>query len=213
MEETPSLAPDPPQPDKPFAEGGLLAENILHFTRVLRRAGLPVGPGRTLEAVEAVRAVGVRNRTDFYWTLHAVFVHRRDQREIFDQAFHMFWRKPDFLERLYAMLLPTIGTAEHEQNAELSPRVADALRGDQEPPEDEEGADTPEQEDLPGQEIEVDATLTFSAQEVLAGKDFEKMTAAEFAEAKQAMARLVLPLEQVRTRRWRPDAAGSRPDP
>ncbi len=71
-----------------------LVAHLMHFARGLRAAGLPVGPGTLLTAVEAVRAVGLRDRDDFYWTLHAVFVHRREQREIFDQAFEIFWRNP-----------------------------------------------------------------------------------------------------------------------
>jgi uncharacterized protein len=32
---------------------GKLAENIMHFARVLRKAGLPVGPGAVLDALDA----------------------------------------------------------------------------------------------------------------------------------------------------------------
>src|ERR687891_2220327 len=87
---------------------GQLLANIMHFGRTLRAAGLPVGPGQVLRAVEAVREVGITDRRDFYWALHAVFVNRRDQRELFDQAFHVFWRKPDLLERAMQLLLPQI---------------------------------------------------------------------------------------------------------
>ena len=81
--------------------GGRLAENIMHFGRVLRRAGLPIGPGQIIEAIRAVAQVGLGNRVDFYWTLHSVFVNRRDQRDIFDQAFHIFWRNPEPPPRNY----------------------------------------------------------------------------------------------------------------
>ena len=92
------------------SDGRLLA-NIMYFARALRAAGLPIGPGKVLAAVEAVRAVGIESRDDFYWTLHAVFVNRRDQRELFDQAFHIFWRNPKLLERMIGLLLPTIARA------------------------------------------------------------------------------------------------------
>ena len=68
-------------------EAGRLVENIMHFARTLRAAGLPVGPGRVLTAVRAVQDVGLRRRDDFYWALHAVFVNRHDQQVLFDQAF------------------------------------------------------------------------------------------------------------------------------
>ena len=90
------------------AERGRLVANIMYFARTLRSAGLPIGPGKVLAAVEAVRAVGISDRQDFYWTLHAVFVNRRDQRELFDQAFHIFWRNPRLLERMMATMLPSI---------------------------------------------------------------------------------------------------------
>ena len=96
-----------------MADPGRLPDNIMHFARVLRAAGLPVGPGRVIEAIRAVEATGIDSREDLYWALHAVFVNRRDQRELYDQAFHIFWRNPRILERAMSMLLPTFG-AENE---------------------------------------------------------------------------------------------------
>ena len=182
-------------------QGGL-AINLMHFARALRAAGLPVGPGKLLQAVEAVEAVGIANRADFYWALHAVFVNRRDQREVFDQAFHVFWRNPDILKRMMGMMLPTIRTETPDTQDPLSRRVADALRGT-----------APEAEGPEKSEIEVDAAFTVSAQERLQEKDFEKMSAAEMAEAKRMLARIALPVAEVTTRRHRPDPRGPRVDP
>ncbi|OYD85362.1 vWA domain-containing protein [Azospirillum brasilense] len=182
-------------------QGGL-AINLMHFARALRAAGLPVGPGKLLQAVEAVEAVGIGNRTDFYWALHAVFVNRRDQREVFDQAFHVFWRNPDILKRMMGLMLPTIRTESPDAQDPLSRRVADALRGT-----------APEAEGPEKSEIEVDAAFTVSAQERLQEKDFEKMSAAEMAEAKRMLARIALPVAEVTTRRHRPDPRGPRVDP
>src|SRR5438477_5551593 len=86
-------------------EGRLIA-NLMHFGRTLRAAGLPVGPGKVLDAVAAVEAVGISNRSDFYWALHSVFVNRADQRLLFDQAFHVFWRNPELLKKMLALVLP-----------------------------------------------------------------------------------------------------------
>lgn len=182
-------------------QGGL-AINLMHFARALRAAGLPVGPGKLLQAVEAVEAVGIANRADFYWALHAVFVNRRDQREVFDQAFHVFWRNPDILKRMMGMMLPTIRTESPDTQDPMSRRVADALRGT-----------APEAEGPEKSEIEVDAAFTVSAQERLQEKDFEKMSAAEMAEAKRMLARIALPVAEVTTRRHRPDPQGPRVDP
>ena len=88
--------------DQALAEDGRLVANLMHFARTLRAAGLPIGPGKVIDAVAAVRAVGITNRADFYWTLHAVFVNRPDQRPLFDQAFHVFWRNPELLKKMTA---------------------------------------------------------------------------------------------------------------
>src|SRR3546814_14100369 len=121
-----------PEPvTEPRPQGGRIAENILYFARTLRAAGLPVGPGRVLEALNAVEAVGLGRRDDFYWTLHAVFVNRRDQQEVFDPAFHAFWRNPEISQRMMALRLPDITplAGQRPDDAEarsLSP--SDALR-------------------------------------------------------------------------------------
>ena len=108
------------------AAASRLSENIMQFARALRAAGLPVGPGKAIDAIEAVKAVGIGDRDDFYWTLHAVFVQRREQREIFDQAFHIFWRNPQFLQRMMALMLPSFrGEELDETHQEISPRVAE----------------------------------------------------------------------------------------
>src|SRR5207248_5369742 len=87
---------------------GRLVANLMHFGRTLRAAGLPIGPGKVIDAVAAVTAIGITDRDDFYWTLHAVFVNRPDQRLIFDQAFHVFWRNPDLLKKMMALVLPEL---------------------------------------------------------------------------------------------------------
>lgn len=183
-----------------------LAENIMQFARALRAAGLPVGPGKAIDAVEAVKAVGIGSREDFYWTLHAVFVQRREQREIFDQAFHIFWRNPQFLQRMMALMLPSIQVPEvDEDHKEISPRVAEALKGEQ-------AGDRGEAHDIDQEEMEIDATLTFSNRELLQQMDFEKMTLAEIEAAKKAIAAMRLPIEDVATRRFRRDPRGHRVD-
>ena len=85
---------------------GRLAENIVYFARALRAAGIPVGPGAVLDALEAVKAAGVGTREDFYWTLHAVFVKRHEHSMLFDQAFRIFFRRRGYIDQLMAMMLP-----------------------------------------------------------------------------------------------------------
>ena len=87
-----------------------LAENILHFARVLRAAGLPVGPAKVIAALEAVQAVGIEQREDFRTALEAVFIERHEQQALFDQAFELYWRNPRLLERMMRLLLPKVPT-------------------------------------------------------------------------------------------------------
>ena len=176
-------------------EGNKLVPNIMHFGRVLRSAGMPVGPGKILDAVQAVQSVGIASRRDFYWSLHAVFVNRRDQHEIFDQAFHIFWRDPHLLERMLGLLMPPID-GEEEMPPEEPPnrRVMEAMN-----PENKEG-DDPDEEKEP--EIDVEATMTASPNELLQKMDFEDMSAEELAQAKTAISRMRLPIREVPTRRF-----------
>src|SRR3984957_10304210 len=88
------------------ASGGVLAQNIIHFARALRDAGVPLGPGAVLDALAAVEAAGIGNREDFYTTLHAVFVKKHEHSLLFDQAFRIFWKRKGFIEKLIAMLSP-----------------------------------------------------------------------------------------------------------
>jgi len=176
---------------------GKLADNVLYFVRVLRAAGLPVGPAKVLDALAAVEAVGVANRADFREALAAVLVSRREHAEIFEQAFDWFWRNPRLLERMLAALLPKIrGRTQNEPD--LPARLAQALLPPPAPHTMPPGAE----------ETEIDATFTFSAREVLQRKDFATMTAEELAEVRQMLARLKLPLPERAVRRTHPADRG-----
>src|SRR5262245_65001776 len=107
MVEQPQFSNESTPPAQPGADGRL-SDNIVYFARALRAAGIPVGPGAVMDALEAVKAAGVGTRDDFYWTLHAVFVKRHEHSELFDQAFRIFFRKRAYLERLIAMMMPQL---------------------------------------------------------------------------------------------------------
>src|SRR5437764_6584550 len=107
--------------------GGALAENIVHFARVLRAAGIPVGPGAVLDALGAVEAAGVGTREDFYWTLHALFVKRHEHSQLFDQAFRIFFRRRATLDKLLAAMLPQAPRPEDDKPPPGAQRVQEAL--------------------------------------------------------------------------------------
>jgi uncharacterized protein len=175
---------------------GRLAENILYFARALRAAGIPVGPGAVLDALEAVKAAGVGTRDDFYWTLHAVFVKRHEHSVLFDQAFRIFFRRRGYVDQLLAMMLPQAPSNDPQPPQAGATRIHEALFS---------GLDDKLKKE---REIELDARLTVSDREVLQKKDFAQMSTAEITAAKDAMKRLVLPLAEVRTRRLAPHPRG-----
>ncbi len=197
------------EPTLPLPDDPKLTANLTHFARALRKAGLPVGPGRVLTAIEAVQAAGFTRREDFYWTLHSVFVSRPEERQVFHQVFRLFWRDPRYMEHMMALLLPAVrGVQEEERAASAAKRAAEALLDGAEasaPPQREEERD----EDAL---IEIDASFTASVEEKLRALDFEQMTADEAAQARRMLARLSLPVKPLKTRRLRADPLGLRPD-
>jgi uncharacterized protein with von Willebrand factor type A (vWA) domain len=184
------------------AGSGQLATNILYFARALREAGLPVGPGAVLDALRAVQAAGIGDRADFYATLHAVFVKKHEHSILFDQAFRIFWKRRGFLEKLIAMMSPIAEPAKQAKKAEAgASRITEAF------------FKTPRNDAKAEPTHEFDARLTMSTAEVLQTKDFAQMSAAEIIAAREEIARLRLPADEIKTRRHSPDAHGAKVDP
>src|SRR5712675_3806826 len=71
---------------------GLIADNVIGFARALRAAGLPVGPGAVIDALEALRVIDIGKRADVFTTLEAIFVKRHEHALVFAQAFDLFFR-------------------------------------------------------------------------------------------------------------------------
>lgn len=181
---------------------GRLADNIAYFTRALRNAGLPVGPGAVLDAIAAVEAARIGTREDFYWTLHAVLVKRHEHSILFDQAFKIFWRRRALIEKLIALMSPISPGGKTEKKPQAGAlRVAEAMA-------------TPRQEKPdPIERTEFSARLTVSDREILKEKDFAQMSASEIAITRSLIAEMSLPDDEVTTRRFLPDPRGRRIDP
>ncbi len=186
------------------APPGRLAENVMHFARLLRAAGLRIGSDRVIDCVRALEISGssasALRREDWYWTMSAVLLSRQEQRPIFDQAFGIFWRDPKLAEKMMQMLLPQAYGRASKPEQEQSQRLTDALF--------DQKKNLVEQE----QRLEMEARLTVSAREVQQRMDVDTMSAAELAEAKKMIAALRLPLPVVKTRRLAPHPSGTRVD-
>src|SRR3954465_1931212 len=178
---------------------GRLSENVMHFARLLRAAGLRIGPDRVVDCVNALQIAGAQRRDDWYWTMSAVLISRQEQRPIFDQAFQIFWRDPKLAERMMQVLLPKAHGRTAKPEEQQSQRLTDALFRNRDDAARE-------------QKIDLEARLTFSSREVLQRMDFDTMSAAELAEAKKMISHLRLPLPEIRTRRFYPHRNGRRVD-
>jgi len=178
------------------AEPGTVAANVMHFARVLRRAGLPVGPAEAIVAQQALALVDLGVRDEARAALRAAMIHRHEHGDVFDQAFALFWRDPAGGEQATAP--PDAPTGKGRARATpASRRVAEGMGA----PRDT----VPHPHDEPPT---TDAALTVSDRERLQRMDFEAMGTEEIAAAKQDIRRLTLPLTLRRTRRLRADPAG-----
>src|SRR5262245_27015200 len=176
----------------------------MHFARLLRAAGLRIGPDRVVDCVKALEMAGAHEfplrREDWYWTMSAVLLSRNEQRPIFDQAFRIFWRDPKLAERMMQLLLPQAYGRAAKPEEQQSQRLTDAL------------FQHPQERDSSTEKLELEARLTFSSREVLSRMDFDTMSAAELVEAKKMLSQLRLPLPLIRSRRFRRHRNGRRID-
>lgn len=176
-----------------------LAGNILLFCRTLRAAGVPIGPAQVLEALQAVVAVGVHRRDDLRCALRAVLINDPSQFRLFEQAFHIYFRNPRLLERMIALLLPSIERPDSHSGSAMR-RLAEALSvpGERRPETDTQ--------------IEVDRSNTYSARELLRQKDFEDLSLAEQQEARELLLADIRLFAEIATRRFRAHPYGRRID-
>ena len=173
------------------ADAGQLANNVLHFARVLRRAGLPVGTDRPLLALQALEVAGIGSRADLYAVLRACLIDRIEHRALFDQAFQVFWRDPQLLEEVMRLLLPSVpgGSSQRDLRERLREALGPAAAR---PP----GRAAPVRERADG-----DAHMSASDRERLRKADFDTMTTAEWAAASRLLAALEPLLARLVTRR------------
>ena len=193
MAESPAVTGDTP------ALNGKLADNILLFARLLRAAGLQLGTGKIIHAIEAVNLVGVESQRNLHTALLSQFVTRHEQTPLFEQAFSLFWRNPRLMEKLMGAMLPTVRTEKDQE--QILRRLGEALYKSGELQTD------PQEE-----EVELQANLSFSDREILQSKDFEQMSEVELQIARNMLQKLKLPVPDVRSRRFQASKQKARID-
>ncbi|MBS0444409.1 MAG: VWA domain-containing protein [Proteobacteria bacterium] len=174
----------------------MIADNIVHFARVLRHAGMAIGPDRIIAAMAAVERVGVDRRDDVHAALSAVMIDRHEQQVLFDAAFDTFWRDPKLLEQMMYLLLPKISGRGTKATKPRVNRLAEALAVPARQVDENNDVDRAAQD-----EVQFETSFTWSDRERLQKADFETMTVAEFELAKRLAERLPLPIQPVRRRR------------
>jgi uncharacterized protein with von Willebrand factor type A (vWA) domain len=177
-----------------------LAHNILLFARTLRSAGLPIGTSQVIEALIAVARAGIERRDDLYWALRACLVKQPAHTAVFDQAFHLYFRNPRLLERLMALLLPTVI---RDQDATATENAIRRLS---------EAVGAKQQSVTQGVDVVLDHSGSYSHREMLRKKDFEQMSLDEQREARRLLLEEMLPLRPRPGRRFKADARGDRFD-
>jgi uncharacterized protein with von Willebrand factor type A (vWA) domain len=147
-----------------------LAHNVAHFVRLLRSASLAMSPAHSDDAPEALRWIDITRRNDVRTAFAALLVHAPDERELFHQAFDLFWRDPDWEGKLRVLLLPKVtnGVPPPKRNSLL----ADALAA---------RAAALTSANRRSENVEhFHARSTFSAQERLSHRDFDTLTPDEW---------------------------------
>jgi uncharacterized protein len=182
---------------------GHLAENVMHFGRVLRQAGMPVPTDRIQLALHALQVAGLESKRDFHDTLAACLVDRLEHQPLFDQAFALFWRDPDLAGRLMAMLLPRVQGKTEKPPTPENRRLGEAMF----PHQPNAPAPPP-----PPEEVQVDAMLTWNDRELLHKADFETMTADEWRAAQKLLRHIALLFEPIATRRFERAPRPGKPD-
>jgi hypothetical protein len=170
---------------------GHLLHNLLLFGRVLRGLGLDVNPGRMMDLVSALDHIEIGNKSDFFYAARTLLVHDREDLELFDQAFDLFWRKPaegwdvewQGLGRRRQSKKPIITLPPLKEE---SPASAES--------------DSPKSEPL----TVIEVTRTYSDREVLRHKDFAQMTAEESDAVNDMMTHFHWQVSERRTRRRQP---------
>ena len=168
----------------------MLLRNLLRFGELLHAAGLDVPAGRMVDVARAIEHIDIGRRTDFYFTLRSLLVHRPQDFAVFDEAFRTFWRPPH--GEWSSRDLRAMG----EQRRFGPPQV-------EIPPVQSADAAAAASKIL-DEPVERVAAMSYSDREVSRSKDFADFTETDIADARAAMARLSWDTGFRRTRRWTP---------
>ncbi len=177
------------------ASKGELLSYLLRFARRLKEKGLPITPGRVMDATRSLELIDLSLRQDFAEALRANFISSRDHRAVFDALFEEFWSR--MREVLAQRTIPS------EEGAEAGETPGETLF-----PQPLDGESPGEREGDQGEEL----TIGYSPQEVLMGRDFSKLAPEDWGMLERELARLLSQLALKMSRRREPASRGREMD-
>ena len=196
--ESPLLA----SPTGELIDGRRLLAEAVGFGRALRAAGLAVDLGAAIDFARALGLVDIGRRDQVRDAGAAVFVRRRDDRDIYDRVFALFWRRRGRRLAGGRPDAPVQPDADREEGADGASDEAaegtDATLAEIARLGVQVAADAEDGGEVDGQTISPDA---WSRGEVLRHRDFDRMTASELRDAERFVDLLRPRLERRRTRR------------
>lgn len=172
-----------------------LTDNLVHFVRYLRAAGIRVVPQTTADLVRATELVGLESRDDVHDAFLALTTTRGADRAVFDEAFELFFGSGKVVEpRGLGDLPPKI-----PDNARANVIIPVLRSKAQSGPPDNGFEDLDEQ-------------LGASSVERIGTKDFDELTRDEQAEVKRLIAAMMWRPSEAKGRRLGPARRGPKPD-
>ena len=186
--------------------GDAFVRKLVTFGRILREAGLEVGPGRMQDALLGLAAVDLTARDDVYWALRCTIVSRRDDIEVFDAAFAAFWERAPRVVLQQRPIELGVDLPEENQKDE-SPEAVEAhamgreVRDGEDP--EETGSDDKEEA----------AAAVWSADDMLRDRDFARYGPDELRRARALVARIARVAPRRRSLRRQPSRNGATFDP
>ena len=181
-------------------EESKLLENILRFIRLLRNSGIKIGNQSSIDALNSIKILKIGNRNEFYWALHSNLIYRNEDKEIFDQCFHLFWQNPKILQQMFNLLLPQIGTQKAPTtNKKQLKRISDNIQ--------KQNKDIQKEKK---EEIIFDSKMSWSNKSALNTKDFEMMSLKEIKQAEKEIKKFLIKSKTQISRRWKKNDQSSK---
>jgi uncharacterized protein len=182
--------------------GDAIVRKLVTFGRILREAGLEVGPGRLQDGLRALDAVRLDDRDEVYHALRCAIVSRHDDLEAFDAAFATFWERAPRVELTHRPPLMQLDVPSQDRS---NPRRVDAHQAESEAGDGESDAGG-EEEDRP-------MAAVYSSDELLRERDFARFGPDELRRARALVARVARVAPRRRSLRRQPSKLGRTFDP